>query len=43
MTDDRLSKCPRIQLEKIDATSLKRDPRLCLQIWEFHITLQDEI
>ena len=41
--DKRPSKCPRIQLEEIDAISLEPDHRLRLQICEFPINLQDEI
>jgi hypothetical protein len=41
--DERPSKCPRIQLEEIDVTSLEPDPGLRPQIWEFPINLQDEI
>ena len=43
MIEERPSKCPRIQLEEIDATSLEPDPGLRSQIWEFPINLQDEI
>jgi hypothetical protein len=41
MTDESPSKCPRIQLEEMDATTLQRDPRLRPQIWKFPINLQD--
>jgi hypothetical protein len=37
--DERPSKCPRIQLEEIDTTSLEPDPDLRPQIWEFPVNL----
>jgi hypothetical protein len=43
VTDKRPSKYPIIHLEEIDATSLERDPRKCLQIREFPVNLKDEI
>jgi hypothetical protein len=43
VTDEQPSKCPRILPEEIDATSLQRDPGKRLQIWEFPVTLQDEM
>ncbi|KAG6645251.1 hypothetical protein CIPAW_08G109200 [Carya illinoinensis] len=42
-TDERPSKTSRIQPEKMDATSLERNPRLWLQIWKFPSNLQDKI
>jgi hypothetical protein len=43
VTDERPSKCQRIQPEKMDATIFQRDPGLRPQIWEFLINLQDKM
>lgn len=43
VTDERPSKCPRIQPEEMNATFLQRDPGLRPQIWEFPVNLQDDI
>jgi hypothetical protein len=43
MTDEWLSKCPRIHPEEIDATYLECDIGKRLQIWEFPVNLQDEM
>ncbi|XP_062170423.1 uncharacterized protein LOC133876156 [Alnus glutinosa] len=43
VTNERPSKCPRIQPGEMDATTFQRDPGLCPQIWEFPVDLQDEM
>ncbi|XP_059429354.1 uncharacterized protein LOC132163185 [Corylus avellana] len=43
VTNERPSKCPRIQPEEMNATFLERDPGLRPQIWEFPVNLQDDI
>ncbi|XP_062152108.1 uncharacterized protein LOC133860537 [Alnus glutinosa] len=43
VTDERPSKCPRIQPEEMDATIFQCDPGLRRQIWEFPINLQDKM
>ncbi|XP_059458275.1 uncharacterized protein LOC132187857 [Corylus avellana] len=43
VTNERPSKCPRIQPEEMNATFLERDPGLRPQIWKFPVNLQDDI
>jgi hypothetical protein len=43
VTNERPSKCPRIQPEEMDATTFQPDPGLRPQIWEFPVNLQDEM
>ncbi|XP_059436118.1 uncharacterized protein LOC132169045 [Corylus avellana] len=43
VTNERPSKCPRIQPEEMNATFLERDLGLRPQIWEFPVNLQDDI
>jgi hypothetical protein len=39
VTNERPSKCPRIQPGEMDATTFQRDLGLCPQIWEFPVDL----
>lgn len=39
----RLLKSTRVQISEFDSSKLERDPRLCRQIWDYHVDLHDMI